>query len=645
MLARPASTLKELFSAIQENKLDVIINSSLIKESSDLSVQNEEGETLISYAARLSKWDFVKWLLQYPMDKSGSYSHKLQLGSVLHYAVQQEQENYVEKLIEAGANLDEAFNPETGFRSIHDAIQLKHLPIIKLLLDHKVDLSIKTKLTKKNTNQQTPLELAVSLKEPEPKTVTLLLNAKADTTVKDSEGCTPIEQAARLNHWECVNQFLSHHHKKDPAKLGYVLWHAVGAKENNISKLLIEQNATLEKVHESETGFFSLHRAVVDGNLEIVQRLIEAKANPLATTEIIGQNKQSKTALQLAIDHEQKEIAVFLDQTAETPEKMIKYLCDSGSFMEMYNKLKELLERHPLEKILLLSKNFSDNSILSLFNLSCVVLFLKEAKEMFQLLVNIESFFEKKAHESHIYIAKAILEVIQKTFESNKKLDPAIKRNIRELFKTKIIESKRSDFSVELQHLKLIEERYCHELAKAIYSDDETSSFLKRRIFQIAASEYLQEQLQHKKNRFENIRKETLVLLFGKKIFNRERLKKNLFSAWLSEVVKLLPKENRSIFSLQPATALLSLEDKSQAKTPDSPSTYRSVLSRMDSFPASMPPIRSDFQKPADPLLQQSTMPLSDSTSSVSSISMYKTSKKDSVINKGGLNRRRCGLM
>jgi hypothetical protein len=52
-------TPRQSFSAVLEKKLDKIRIAVLMEDGIDLSIENAEGETLISYAAKLKHWDCI----------------------------------------------------------------------------------------------------------------------------------------------------------------------------------------------------------------------------------------------------------------------------------------------------------------------------------------------------------------------------------------------------------------------------------------------------------------------------------------------------------------------------------------------------------------------------------------------------------
>jgi ankyrin repeat protein len=563
-------TPRQSFSAVLEKQLDKIRIAVLIEDSIDLSIENAEGETLISYAAKLKHWDCIALLLHGAHKKDPAERKKFGLDSALVYAVVYEQVDYIEKLLLAGADADTACEDDSGFYVLHRAVQNSNLQLIELLLTYKANPSIRTHVTIKNAERLTPLELAVQ--QDKPKTISLLLDAKADTTVKDSKGHTPIEQAALLGRWDCVDQFLYHSHEKSPACLGFVLKLAVRTEDNMRIDSLIKQGALLT-FHAVDTGFYPLHEAVFNGYFDIVERLLEAKADPLFMTKSTSQHKEPRTALQLAIQRGHNEIAELLDKRcAIIPENIKQDFCHVHSFMEVYNKLQDLSSSHTLNKIFLLSKYISDSSVVPLFKLGCLILLLQQKRKgVFLVLENIEFFFKNKLQESHFYIAKAILEVIQNTFESNKKIDLVIKKEIRKLFTPKIIESKTDDFSVDpLHELGLIEETYCYHLDRLIY-DDLINDFLRDRIFQIAACEYLKKNIQDRTDISENT-KDLLTRLFGKTIFQRHWFlgKKSLLFNFTNEAIKFSLGENQNLLSSQmPATApSYYLDDSRQSTVP-----------------------------------------------------------------------------
>jgi uncharacterized protein len=104
----------------------------------------------------------------------------------------------------------------------------------------------------------------------------ILLAAGADVNIKDRSGETALSKAAYWGHLEIVNLLLS-----------------AGAEVNGI---------------DNEEGSAPLMNAIYFGRIQIVEILLSAGANPTL------RDKNGKTAIEIAIEHQKLEIADLLRQ-------------------------------------------------------------------------------------------------------------------------------------------------------------------------------------------------------------------------------------------------------------------------------------------------------------------------------------------
>jgi ankyrin repeat protein len=95
------------------------------------------------------------------------------------------------------AKPDPDVRDDFGATALHEAIFSCNLEIIGLLLDYGFDVNAVVPL-----NGYTPLHYAVWLNKPE--AVKILLAYKADRTIKDKKGQTPVEKASKEGKRELI---------------------------------------------------------------------------------------------------------------------------------------------------------------------------------------------------------------------------------------------------------------------------------------------------------------------------------------------------------------------------------------------------------------------------------------------------------
>jgi ankyrin repeat protein len=95
------------------------------------------------------------------------------------------------------ARPDPDVRDDFGATALHEAIFSSNPEIIRLLLDYGFDVNAQVPL-----NGYTPLHYAVWLNRPE--VVKILLAYKADKTIKDKKGQTPLEKASKEGKRELI---------------------------------------------------------------------------------------------------------------------------------------------------------------------------------------------------------------------------------------------------------------------------------------------------------------------------------------------------------------------------------------------------------------------------------------------------------
>lgn len=511
MTKENSNEITPLEVCIQQKPPQPKIIALLLQAGADPSVKNAEGQTLIKQAAKLKHWDCVKQLA-----KSGKNTPE-DLGYALSYAVDHKENGCAKLLISKGAELSHACTIKNGYYDLHVAVEHNNLSLVKMLLEHKANPSLKTDITEDNSHEITPLEIAIKQKEPQPKIIALLLEARADSSVKNSKDETLIEQAAMIKHWDCVEQLIPH--CRDPIRLGRILLYAIQDKKGHYVNLLLQAKANLTSANFIKTGFSPLHEAVNNGSIDLVAKLLNAKADPLQKTNY-AENKTIKTAFQMALDSGKNEIiALFEEKISHVKSLIENRLVNVSSFMEEYDNLEEVLKNYSFEKIMSTSKNCK--GLTSLFTLAYLVLYLKNmSNNELAFLKDINYFFRDIPSSAHVFVANALLSILQATFENINSFNTAAKKEMRSVFKTFHSEEKCVHYNNNLFKLKLLKEHYCKKLQDEIHKD-KIDVRLKIKIHKIAALEYILKALASGDYDFQNL-KETSILFFGKDILDHE---------------------------------------------------------------------------------------------------------------------------
>lgn len=140
-----------LFKAI-ENK-DVELIKTLIECGVNLSQIYADGNTPIMLAGSKNLWQCVEAIATNKnTDANDSYEYRC----ALLYAVYNKKYETVKTLLQKGSKTNSHYK-NTGNSPLHIAIYNNDIAMIRLLLEHKADLSVE------NLNKQTPMQYAVSL--------------------------------------------------------------------------------------------------------------------------------------------------------------------------------------------------------------------------------------------------------------------------------------------------------------------------------------------------------------------------------------------------------------------------------------------------------------------------------------------------
>lgn len=190
------STVKDtaLITAASQGKISEV--QSKIKAGSDVNVKNAEGQTALMAAASNGKIEALKALLTAKADLNIKDTEKQ---TALYYAITNEQSAAALLLIEAGADLKSLNEMDDNAATL--ASSLNDIKILNAIL--KKDPSV---INKANSNGKTALMEAA--RHGTKKTISILLTAGADKTLKNKNSQTALDIAKKAQNEDAV-QLLS----------------------------------------------------------------------------------------------------------------------------------------------------------------------------------------------------------------------------------------------------------------------------------------------------------------------------------------------------------------------------------------------------------------------------------------------------
>lgn len=188
LLQQPAwgGVYEDILAAAENGRNDEVI--SLLRRGMDVNTTDREGSTLLVIAARTGNLDLADFLLN---NRASTLKPNRYGDTALHLAVSQQHIKLVERLIDAGAEL----NP-SGWTPLHYAVFSDRADICSLLLKHGADIELRA------PNSRTALMLAAQLGRLE--IAKLLIEEDADVDEKDADGLTSEEIARQKGFGDIV---------------------------------------------------------------------------------------------------------------------------------------------------------------------------------------------------------------------------------------------------------------------------------------------------------------------------------------------------------------------------------------------------------------------------------------------------------
>ncbi len=303
----------------------------------DLTKEIENNKTPIALALDLNMWDCIDAIVR---NKKAGLNDKFQYGKALVAAVELGRLDSAKMLLEAGAASKDWWITANGDRCLHVAVRKRNIAMIALLK------SFDFPMNKENDAKKTPLLLAyelgyedcadalngkygnalldavakgqldvvkillgagvprdvrnseddsclhIAIKKCNIAMIELLLSFNVSLTIEDAKKHTPIQTAAYLNNWDCVDAIAKKKKAdlKDEARYGDALYCAAFHNKIDSARTLLEAGAS-KNWHETATSNGCLHHAVIQKNKLMVALLLSFGFN-LNETNLKNQTPQ-----------------------------------------------------------------------------------------------------------------------------------------------------------------------------------------------------------------------------------------------------------------------------------------------------------------------------------------------------------------
>lgn len=265
--------LTPLTTAITSGHIDLAIEL-LTQYKANPMLCNIYGENALHYAAAQPNTHKLLCLLKgMDIDSESENGTTPMMKACIHNQVEA-----METLYQLGANPNYC-NKHIGKlrHPMMAALQYESIDAIKWLLNHHVDPN-------DPTSQQTPFIQA--MKKNNFEIMDILLANGADINRQNSMGISPLHYAVAHNQNDIVTYLLSHQANPNGHDFSGVTPLMLAILKNNTSavQILLEQD-DIDVNQQNNHGWSALHYAVEQGNLPIVQALLNKKVNLNLTTD------------------------------------------------------------------------------------------------------------------------------------------------------------------------------------------------------------------------------------------------------------------------------------------------------------------------------------------------------------------------
>ena len=230
----------------------------LLKHGANPNIRNNSGETPLHLAMSKHNKELVTLLLSHGADPNLADNN-----GFTPLCCNTSSHEITDLLATKGANVDHQTN-QNGYYALHFAAKNGQVETLRVLLKHGANPNIR------NNSGETPLHLAMSKHNKE--LVTLLLSHGADPNLADNNGFTPL----------CCN-----------------------TSSHEITDLLATKGANVDH-QTNQNGYYALHFAAKNGQVETLRVLLKHGANPNI------RNNSGETPLHLAMSKHNKELVTLL---------------------------------------------------------------------------------------------------------------------------------------------------------------------------------------------------------------------------------------------------------------------------------------------------------------------------------------------
>ena len=290
----------------RDDNIDTIDTMKVLLENgANVNIPDDRKYTPLHYACQDGYLEGTRLLLERganieAYDEDGS--------SPLEWALVEEHKDVCKLLLEKEPTLlNKIVNVELGDYPIHIASKIEDIDIFKMLLQKGANI------TAKNKEDASAIHLAA--REGNLQIVKLLIN-KQPSVVKDKNksGETPLHIAAEYKKSQVVSELLEHradaivydHQKSTPLHI------ACQNGDISIAKLLIKNHDSCNL--QDKNGLTPLHLAIKNKNPNIIKLNIVKFLAQKGKCNLYVKDKDGKTALDMALEENQFEIAKMLSK-------------------------------------------------------------------------------------------------------------------------------------------------------------------------------------------------------------------------------------------------------------------------------------------------------------------------------------------
>ncbi|KAL3853729.1 hypothetical protein ACJMK2_017246 [Sinanodonta woodiana] len=239
------------------------ILTALLEKGLDITAQNNDGKNVLHFSAETNHALMIKYLLESCTDL---HKHTTKIGRTpLHYAASKGDVSMIEALLQAGSDIHARDN--TGANILHLAALNKNISTVHYLLQAYPHLSQDITNDGHNVLHLCAKGGSISVME-------LFLQAGLDIKARATCGNNALHQAALSKKLEMVNYLI----KKCP-----------------------------QLIHMTENeGFTALHGAAKAGDVEVIESLINAGS------DILASNKDGTNVFHMAVSHDRLPAVQYL---------------------------------------------------------------------------------------------------------------------------------------------------------------------------------------------------------------------------------------------------------------------------------------------------------------------------------------------